>query len=82
MFTIGFCKDAPSVLAAAGAKGTVAVWDTLARKAVARKYAKELGHLRRAVRDGGGAEEGEEGEDEEEGEEEEEDDDDDENEDM
>lgn len=28
VFTAGFCKDAPMLIAAGGAKGTVAVWDT------------------------------------------------------
>ena len=31
---MAFCRDAPLVLAAGGAKGTVAVWDTMTHPAV------------------------------------------------
>ena len=36
MFTLGFCQDAPHLLAAGGAKGTVSVWDV--RRAVGARY--------------------------------------------
>eukprot|EP00873_Tetraselmis_striata_P021448 jgi/Tetstr1/441712/TSEL_029935.t1 len=38
IFSAGFSKDSPFLVAAAGAKGTVAVWDTMASPAVAAKY--------------------------------------------
>jgi len=41
VFSMGFCKDSPFLLAAAGSKGEVCVWDTLTNTAVARAY----GHL-------------------------------------
>lgn len=41
VFSMGFCNDSPFLLAAAGSKGEVCVWDTLTNTAVARTY----GHL-------------------------------------
>ena len=38
IFSAGFTPDAPFLVAAAGAKGTVVVWDTLSNAAVAAKY--------------------------------------------
>lgn len=41
VFALGFCGDLPFTCAAAGAKGTVCVWDTLADDAVASKYGRK-----------------------------------------
>jgi periodic tryptophan protein 1 len=41
-FTAAFCSDAPWLLAAGGAAGTVAVWDVLTNAAVSNRYAKQL----------------------------------------
>ena len=49
LFTVGFCADAPGMLAAGGAKGTVAVWDVTATAAVQRRWAKTLGPRRGAA---------------------------------
>ncbi len=38
VFSVGFCADAPHLLAAAGATGEVVVWDVRAHAAVAAKY--------------------------------------------
>lgn len=43
-FTAAFSRDAPWLLAAAGAAGAVAVWDVLTNAAVSNRYSK---HLRR-----------------------------------
>lgn len=38
VFTLGFCSDAPHLLAVGGAGGSVAVWDVRAAQAVAQRY--------------------------------------------
>ncbi len=48
-FTAGFCQDAPWLLAAGGAMGTVAVWDIMTSTAVTSRYGKQLARLRAAA---------------------------------
>ena len=48
-FTAGFCQDAPWLLAAGGAMGTVAVWDLMTSAAVTSRYGKKLAKLRNAA---------------------------------
>ena len=48
-FTAGFCQDAPWLLAAGGAMGTVAVWDIMTSAAVTSRYGKQLAKLRNAA---------------------------------
>ena len=43
VFSAAFARDAPHLLAAAGAKGTVTVWDVTCDDAVARRFGKQLG---------------------------------------
>jgi periodic tryptophan protein 1 len=49
-FAAAFCPDAPWLLAAGGAAGTVAVWDVLTNAAVATRYGKQLAQSRTAGR--------------------------------
>ena len=48
-FTAGFCQDAPWLLAAGGAMGTVAVWDIMTSAAVTARYGRKLAKLRSAA---------------------------------
>lgn len=48
-FTAGFCRDAPWLLAAGGAGGTVAVWDIMTSTAVTARYGRQLAKLRNAA---------------------------------
>jgi periodic tryptophan protein 1 len=43
VFGAAFCADAPHLLAAGGAKGTVTVWDVTADDTVASRFGKALG---------------------------------------
>jgi len=38
VFTMGFCADAPHLLAVGGAMGSVVVWDVRANQDVARRF--------------------------------------------
>ncbi len=42
VFSAAFCRDAPHLLAAAGAKGTVTVWDVTCDDAVAQRFGAQL----------------------------------------
>ena len=41
-FTAAFCQEAPWLLAAGGAAGTVVVWDVLTSAPVANRYGKQF----------------------------------------
>lgn len=41
LFSAAFCPESPFLVAAGGAKGSVAVWDTLTDPAVAGKYGRK-----------------------------------------
>ena len=45
-FTAGFCPEAGWLLAAGGAKGTVAVWDVTTSAAVQTRFGKQLAAAR------------------------------------
>ena len=45
-FTAAFCQEAPWLLAAGGAAGTVAVWDVLTSGPVASRYGKHFAKCR------------------------------------
>ena len=47
-FAAAFCPDAPWLLAAGGAAGTVAVWDLFTNAAAANRYGKQLAQSRPA----------------------------------
>eukprot|EP00854_Cymbomonas_tetramitiformis_P005287 gene5287-6426_t len=42
LFAMGFCKDAPHLLAAGGSKGVVSVWDIMTKASVANRFGAEL----------------------------------------
>ena len=48
-FAAAFAPDAPWLLAAGGAAGTVAVWDVLTNAAVAARFGKQLAQSRSAA---------------------------------
>lgn len=49
IFTCSFCKEAPWLIAAGGANGTVAVWDITTSAAVQGKYGQQLAANRQTV---------------------------------
>ena len=49
VFAAAFCPASPFLIAAGGAKGSVAVWDTLTDARVAAKYGKLAGRTQRAA---------------------------------
>ncbi len=42
VFAAAFCADAPALLAAGGARGTVVVWDVTTAAPVAARFGKQL----------------------------------------
>ena len=48
IFSAGFCPEAPWLIGAGGAKGSVAVWDITTSPAVEAKYGRTLAAMRRA----------------------------------
>ena len=48
IFSAGFCPEAPWLIGAGGAKGSVAVWDISTSPAVQAKYGRALASSRQA----------------------------------
>lgn len=54
VFAMGYCRDAPLILAAGGAAGTVSVWDTMSASAVAAYVQQHAPEVAVAAAGGGG----------------------------